>query len=94
MGYDDNTPLTGVTGGGLPAEIWHEVMVRVSDGLPVTDLQMIIPEARNPPQPEFVEQPFDPAFEQGFEESFDPAPQERQRDPIEQLLREILGGGN
>ena len=94
MGYDDNTPLTGVTGGGLPAEIWHEVMVRVSEGLPVTDLQMIIPEARNPPQPEFVEQPFDPAFEQGFEESFDPAPQERQRDPIEQLLREILGGGN
>ena len=26
MGYDDNSPLTGVTGGGLPAEIWHEVM--------------------------------------------------------------------
>ena len=25
MGYDDNTPLTGVTGGGLPAEIWREV---------------------------------------------------------------------
>ena len=86
MGYDDNTPLTGVTGGGLPAEIWHEVMVRVSEGLPVTDLQMIIPESRNPPQPEFVEQPFDPAF--------DPAPQERQRDPIENLLREILGAGN
>jgi len=32
MGYDDNTPLTGVTGSGLPAEIWHEVMVRVHDG--------------------------------------------------------------
>ncbi len=90
MGYDDNTPLTGVTGGGLPAEIWHEVMVRVSDGLPVTDLNMIIPEPRNPPQPEFVEQPFDPGFEQGF----DPAPQDRQRDPIENLLREILGVGN
>jgi penicillin-binding protein 1A len=26
MGYDDNTPLTGVTGGGLPAEIWRETM--------------------------------------------------------------------
>ncbi|MBE1283696.1 MAG: PBP1A family penicillin-binding protein [Rhodobacteraceae bacterium] len=33
MGYDDNTPLTGVTGGGLPAEIWHETMLRVHDGL-------------------------------------------------------------
>ena len=33
MGYDDNTPLTGVTGGGLPAEIWKETMVRVHDGL-------------------------------------------------------------
>ena len=32
MGYDDNTPLTGVTGGGLPAEIWKQVMTRVSDG--------------------------------------------------------------
>ncbi len=29
MGYDDNTPLTGVTGGGLPADIWRETMTRV-----------------------------------------------------------------
>ena len=29
MGYDDNTPLSGVTGGGLPAEIWRETMLRV-----------------------------------------------------------------
>lgn len=29
MGYDDNRPLTGVTGGGLPAEIWAEVMTRI-----------------------------------------------------------------
>jgi len=29
MGYDDNKPLTGVTGGGLPAEIWKETMLRV-----------------------------------------------------------------
>ena len=40
MGYDDNTPLTGVTGGGLPAEIWRETMVRVHDGLPVRPLPM------------------------------------------------------
>ena len=40
MGYDDNTPLTGVTGSGLPAEIWHETMVRVHEGLPPRDLPM------------------------------------------------------
>jgi penicillin-binding protein 1A len=50
MGYDDNTPLTGVTGGGLPAEIWHEVMVRVHEGLPPSPLPMIAPEPRLPPQ--------------------------------------------
>ena len=40
MGYDDNTPLTGVTGGGLPAEIWRETMVRVHDGLAPRPLPM------------------------------------------------------
>lgn len=50
MGYDDNRPLTGVTGGGLPAEIWHEVMVRVEDGQPITPLPMADPsEWRNQP---------------------------------------------
>ena len=44
MGYDDNTPLTGVTGGGLPAEIWHETMVRVNEGLPPRPLPMLVPE--------------------------------------------------
>ncbi|MFV0292253.1 MAG: transglycosylase domain-containing protein [Paracoccus sp. (in: a-proteobacteria)] len=38
MGYDDNTPLTGVTGGGLPAEIWQAVMTEVHDGLPMEPL--------------------------------------------------------
>ena len=44
MGYDDNTPLSGVTGGGLPAEIWREAMLRINDGLPVRPLPMIRPE--------------------------------------------------
>ena len=43
MGYDDNTPLSGVTGGGLPAEIWRETMTRVHEGLPVRDLPMTSP---------------------------------------------------
>ncbi|WBU55983.1 transglycosylase domain-containing protein [Paracoccus sediminicola] len=38
MGYDDNTPLTGVTGGGLPAEIWQAVMTEIHDGLPMQPL--------------------------------------------------------
>ena len=52
MGYDDNTPLTGVTGGGLPAEIWQEVMLRVHDGLPVRQLPMMAPTQPEPPKTE------------------------------------------
>lgn len=48
MGYDDNTPLTGVTGGGLPAEIWHETMLRVHEGLEPIPLPMAEPELLNP----------------------------------------------
>ena len=40
MGYDDNTPLAGVTGGGLPAEIWRETMLRVHEGLPARPLPL------------------------------------------------------
>jgi membrane peptidoglycan carboxypeptidase len=44
MGYDDNTPLTGVTGGGLPAEIWKATMQRLHEGLPPRPLPMIVPD--------------------------------------------------
>ncbi|KIC46256.1 glycosyl transferase [Ruegeria sp. ANG-S4] len=44
MGYDDNTPLSGVTGGGLPAEIWKETMLRVTDGMTPTPLPLMAPE--------------------------------------------------
>ncbi|MEL7098151.1 MAG: transglycosylase domain-containing protein [Pseudomonadota bacterium] len=43
MGYDDNTPLTGVTGGGLPAEIWRETMIRVHEGVPPRPLPLVPP---------------------------------------------------
>lgn len=92
MGYDDNTPLKGVTGGGLPAEIWHEVMVRINEGLPVSDLPMIVPEERLPPQPEFLPEP-DAGVVQSLDEALGgepPAP----RDPIGELLNDILGGNN
>ncbi len=43
MGYDDNTPLSGVTGGSLPAEIWRETMVRVHQDVPARALPMQAP---------------------------------------------------
>jgi 1A family penicillin-binding protein len=50
MGFDDNRSLQGITGGGLPAEIWGATMARVHDGLPPRPLPMIDPiaEARPP----------------------------------------------
>ncbi|WP_205909945.1 transglycosylase domain-containing protein [Tabrizicola caldifontis] len=57
MGYDDNSPLTGVTGGGLPAEIWHEVMVRINEGVPPKPL---ITEA-----PDTTYMPIDPSTTEG-----------------------------
>ncbi len=47
LGYDDNRELSGTTGGGLPAEIWRETMLRVEDGLPIAPLPMDAP-----PEPE------------------------------------------
>lgn len=80
MGYDDNTPLAGVTGGGLPAEIWHEVMTRVEDGLPSTPLPMVVPEPKAPPAAAAPAQPG--------------APQVPAKDPIAAILQDILGRKN
>ena len=43
MGYDDNTPLKGVTGGGLPAELWRMAMEKMHEGLEPVRLPMINP---------------------------------------------------
>ncbi len=48
MGYDNNTPLIGVTGSGLPAQIWKETMQRVHKGLTPRPLPMIIPPEPRP----------------------------------------------
>ncbi|MGR3662558.1 MAG: transglycosylase domain-containing protein [Paracoccaceae bacterium] len=56
MGYDDNSPLSGVTGGGLPADIWRETMLGVHEGLPATPLPMIHPAAPPTVEPEMSEQ--------------------------------------
>jgi penicillin-binding protein 1A len=97
MGYDDNTPLTGVTGGGLPAEIWHEVMLRVHEGLPPTPLQMIIPAPRVPPQAaapsqaQVSAQDTDPAPQAAPEPALAPAPVPAKAEKPEGLLRNVLG---
>ncbi len=102
IGYDDNTPLKGVTGGGLPAEIWHEVMTRVEDGVPVSELPLIVPEYRAPPNAgNASNQPIDPNAE--FPQ--DPAVQQQPAEPsvplmnpsddqVEALLKDILKSGN
>lgn len=89
MGYDDNTPLTGVTGGGLPAEIWREVMVRVHEGLPARPLPMISP-AELPPRA--------PAGFPGAtfsSDDFGPRPPQSGLDQaISDILGTIFGTGN
>ena len=44
MGYDDNRPLKGVTGGSLPTEIWYETMLAITAERPPGPLPM----TRNP----------------------------------------------
>ncbi|MCR8549445.1 PBP1A family penicillin-binding protein [Salipiger sp. P9] len=83
MGNDDNSPLKGVTGGGLPADIWRETMARVNDGLPITPLPAIAP-AR--PEPQVVQ-------EQPRHEQADPERQRRDN-LIQQVLRDLLGPRN
>ncbi|MGB8813315.1 MAG: PBP1A family penicillin-binding protein [Paracoccaceae bacterium] len=91
MGNDDNKELTGVTGGGLPAEIWHEVMLRVHEGLPATPLPMIIPEPRLPPNPDTAStQPVQP--EGQTQAPVQQAPVQNEADLAEQILKEVLGG--
>ncbi len=96
MGYDDNTPLSGVTGGGLPAEIWHEVMTRVHEGMPPRALPMIIPEPRLPPQPQYQDPQYQP--QQPQMQSNDPQAQQQPGGaPLaDRILQEVLGilGGN
>ncbi|HEY9037516.1 MAG TPA: PBP1A family penicillin-binding protein [Roseovarius sp.] len=94
MGYDDNTPLTGVTGGGLPAEIWREVMVRVQEGMPATPLPMDRPRVQ-PVQPQVAQQPQGQG-NQGWQgnqgRQTAPRPQQTREGPITSILRQLFGG--
>lgn len=111
MGYDDNTPLSGVTGGGLPAEIWREVMVRVSEGLPPRPLPMVRPgDPLTPPayggetwgadstggatgaEPWATDPGGWPA--EGTTPPAGTIPEGAPPDVAEQILLDVLGGGN
>ncbi len=82
LGYDDNSPMKRITGGGLPAQIWHETMVRVVDGMEPRPLPMRDPIPRTQiPEPTPV-----PAPVRNNNKSFGAA--------VDQVLRDIFGGGN
>lgn len=81
MGYDDNTPLKGVTGGGLPADIWRETMLRVHQGVSPKPLPMIRPANVAPVQA--TSAPTRPR---------NPKPQMSKDEIAEKLLLEVLKG--
>lgn len=74
MGYDDNTPLTGVTGGGLPADIWRETMVRILDGLPPSPLPMTAPGGGRDVYTAGSQPGNEPGFDQGYGAGNQPSP--------------------
>lgn len=78
MGNDDNTPMKGITGGGLPAEIWHETMIRVVEGMTPKPLPMREPIAKvQPVEPKPPKKTGKPLGQ-----------------VVDQVLRDIFGGGN
>lgn len=97
LGYDDNRPLTGVTGGGLPAEIWHEVMVRINEGVEVKPLPKEIPPNTVTPPAGGYEGTYDPNdFVQPedvpyFDGTNPNKPGMTEDNLAEQILNEVLG---
>ncbi len=88
MGYDDNTPLVGVTGGGLPAEIWHETMARITEGMAPRPLPMIIPLPRTMPQPP------QEGVARGVPLAQENTPAAQQEDPVTNIFKRLFGKNN
>jgi penicillin-binding protein 1A len=96
MGYDDNSPLTGVTGGGLPAEIWHEVMSRINEGVDASPLLTEIPDSTyvpiDPSTGEGAIAPEDvPYFDGSNAPGNDGGASAQAPDLAEQIIQEVLG---
>jgi penicillin-binding protein 1A len=94
MGYDDNSPLTGVTGGGLPAEIWHEVMVRINEDVDPQPLLTEVPDSTYAPiDPSTVEGAIAPEDVPYFDGSNAPDGEFYEEPLPEALLAPMPGGG-
>lgn len=72
LGRDDNRPMTGVSGGSLPAEVWRNVMSAavkrlpsgpIPAGPPPPELPPDVPEVASPPAAPEVPMPTDPGPE-------------------------------
>ncbi len=61
IGNDDNTPLNGISGGGLPAQIWRDFMLQATGRAPARERPRVDPagpvEPLDLPQPEDFELP-------------------------------------
>lgn len=75
VGNDDDSPMSDVTGGGLPAAIWRDIMVRAHEGLPARDLSATAPRSRSEREERLA------AFYSDLSEAFsvllEPSPSER-----------------
>ena len=75
VGNDDDSPMSDVTGGGLPAAIWRDFMVRAHEGLPARDLSATAPRSRSEREERLA------AFYSDLSEAFsvllEPSPSER-----------------
>lgn len=56
MGNDDNQPMKKVTGGNLPAQLWHDFMVDAEKGKPIAPLLPEVPAASGASGAHFEEQ--------------------------------------
>ena len=54
IGNDDNSPLNGITGGGLPARIWRDFMTQALGEAPARSRQTPTPDPSGPVQPQDV----------------------------------------
>ncbi|MEO3432424.1 PBP1A family penicillin-binding protein [Inquilinus sp. CAU 1745] len=84
VGNDDGQPMNRVTGGGLPARIWHDFMVAAHEGLPPRP----IPGLETPVQPPDI--PMASAASAAIPVSTQPA-SGRDEGGFAALLRDLLG---
>ncbi|MEO1459181.1 MAG: PBP1A family penicillin-binding protein, partial [Pseudomonadota bacterium] len=82
MGNDDNTPLVGVSGSGLPSDIWRETMIRVHADLEPRPFPEIVPE------PDLAQPPLVAIAPSRPREEADVA----DAGIVEQVFRDVLGG--